>query len=109
MLNFVRGMLKTEVKSEAANSSSTSNTSAPVATGAATQSAANQAVSALSLLPISGPEAAFVNEKLKELYESIHKVQEDRNSATANLTAISKIHERIQADPSKKPYVKPKL
>lgn len=64
--------------------------------------------SAISLHPISGPEATLINEKLKELYHSIHQAQDDRSNSANNLSNISKAHERMQSDPSK-PYIKSKL
>ena len=45
--------------------------------------------SSLAALPISGPEALIINEKLKELFHSIHEVEEKRQDSDDNIGKTS--------------------
>ncbi|KAI1287989.1 SAGA-associated factor 29 [Halotydeus destructor] len=61
----------------------------------------------VSQLPISVPEAAFVNEKLKELYKCTLEVQSNQSASEGNLNSLKKTQEKFQSDLQK--HVKTKL
>lgn len=80
--------------------------------GGGNVSANNSSHSPVSEPPSSSNAAAAENrikELLKDLYQLIHQVQDERSRGEHNLTNISKTHERMKEEQRVTPYYKNKL